>query len=125
MGRHDNEISALFTVTHGDVRNPHKKYFKGQILAGQNKGPFFAVYEKIPEETDIEGDNDESRICFRDCDGGYVRIAVGFYESPPDDEGLVFKELQSSSMLNGDFRYGTHMSHVSHIILTGMLLAHL
>jgi hypothetical protein len=121
MGSHDNEIPALFTVTHGDIRNPNKKWFKGRILAGQQRGNLFiAQYEKIPEEADIEGDNDESRLCFRDWDGGYVRITVGFCDETWD--GVAFEELRSS-WPNGDFRYGSYMSHVSHIVLTGMLLA--
>jgi hypothetical protein len=120
MGRHDNEIPPLFTVTHGDIRNPNKKWFKGQILAGQQRGNLFvAQYEKIAEEADIEGINDESQICFRDWDGGYVRITVGFCDDPVD--GAVFSEL--ASMPSGEFRYSAYMSHVSHIVLTGMLLA--
>jgi hypothetical protein len=120
MGCHDNNIPALFTVTHGDIRNPNKKHFKGQILAGQHRGTaFLAVYEKIPEEADIDGYNNEADICVRDCDGGYVRISVSFCDDPV--AGVVFEEVRS--MPNGEFRYATYMSHVAYIVMSGMLLA--
>lgn len=123
MGRHDNDIPALFTVTHADIRNPHNKYFKGKILAGQHTGtPFLVVYEKISEYEDIDGYNDEANISFRDCDGGYVRVSVSFCDDPPVT-GVVFKEVRSKP--NGEFRYMTYMSHVSYIIMSGMILANI
>ena len=120
MGRHNNDIPALFTVTHSYIRNPNTKYFKGRILAGQQTGkPFIAIYEKIPQECDVESDNSEDEICLCDCDGGYVRISVGFYERTTEED-VVFEEVQN--MPNGDFRYAVYMSHVAYIVMTGMIL---
>lgn len=126
MDHQDKDIRALFTVTHGgdlgNIRDPHNKYFKGQILAGRRTGtPFLVVYEKISEEADIEGYNDEASICFRDRDSGYVRISVSFCDDPVT--GVVFEELRS--MPSGEFRYTTYMSHVAYIIMSGMVLANI
>jgi hypothetical protein len=122
MGRHDNDIPALFTVTHADIRNPNTKYFRGKTLAGPRTGtPFLVEYEKISEYDDIDGYNDEAGICFRDRDGSHVRISVSFGDDPVD--GAVFKELRS--MPSGEFRYMTYMSHVSYIIMSGMILANI
>jgi hypothetical protein len=128
MDRHDNDIrAALFTVTHGgdldNNRNPRNKYFKGQILAGKRMGTSFLVeYEKISEEADIDGYNDEASICFRDRDSGYVRISVSFCDDP-SVAGVIFKELQSTP--SGEFRYMNYMSHVAYIIMSGMILANI